>query len=57
MEIKKAIKSQQKLRLGISGASGSGKTYSALLLASSLGSKVCVIDTEAYMLISLNLMC
>jgi nucleoside-triphosphatase THEP1 len=46
MEIKKAIKSQQKLRLGISGASGSGKTYSALLLASSLGSKVCVIDTE-----------
>lgn len=46
MEIKKAKKSQQKLRLGISGASGSGKTYSALLLASSLGSRVCVIDTE-----------
>ena len=46
MEIKKAKKSQQKLRLGISGASGSGKTYSALLLANSLGSKVCVIDTE-----------
>lgn len=46
MEIKKATKVKQKLRLAISGASGSGKTYSALLLARELGSKICVIDTE-----------
>ena len=43
---KKACKKKQKLRLLLEGASGSGKTYSALLLAKSLGDKIAVIDTE-----------
>ena len=43
---KKAEKSKQKLRLLLEGCSGSGKTYSALVLASSLGKKIAVIDTE-----------
>jgi hypothetical protein len=42
---KKATKSQAKLRMAITGPSGSGKTYTALSLASALGS-VAVIDTE-----------
>jgi len=45
--IKQASKKQSKLKLGLSGASGSGKTWSALLLAEGMGCKnVCVIDTE-----------
>jgi hypothetical protein len=47
MKIERAIKRKQKLRLGIMGAAGSGKTYSSLLLACELGEKVCIIDTEA----------
>jgi len=43
---KKATKKQLKLRLLIEGAAGSGKTYSALTLAKSMGKKVAVIDTE-----------
>jgi dephospho-CoA kinase len=46
MRIEKAIKTKQKLRLALTGASGSGKTYSALILAHELGKRVCVIDTE-----------
>ncbi|WP_053991929.1 AAA family ATPase [Mangrovimonas sp. TPBH4] len=49
MEIKKAQRQQVKLRLGLSGASGFGKTYSALLLAYGITndySKIVVIDTE-----------
>ena len=42
----KATKQQLKLRLLIEGASGSGKTFSALQLAKGLGGKVAVIDTE-----------
>ncbi len=47
-ELRKATKQKTKLRLGIAGTSGSGKTFSALLLASGLTTydKVCVIDTE-----------
>ncbi len=48
--IKKATKKAKKLRLGLSAASGFGKTYGALLIAKGLCkgdlSKVCVIDTE-----------
>jgi hypothetical protein len=48
--IKKATKKAKKLRLGLSAASGFGKTYGALLTAKGLCggdlSKVCVIDTE-----------
>jgi len=43
---KPASKKQQKLRLLLEGASGSGKTYSALLIAKALGKKIAVIDTE-----------
>ena len=49
MEIKKASKQEAKLRIGLSGASGFGKTYSALLLAYGMTgdwSKICIIDTE-----------
>ena len=48
-EIKKAQKKKVKLRIGMSGASGFGKTYSSLLLAYGIvgdWSKICVIDTE-----------
>jgi AAA domain len=44
--MKKAIKEQSKLRMAVSGASGSGKTYSALSVASCFGDRVGVIDTE-----------
>ena len=43
---KKAIKSQSKLRLALIGASGSGKTFSALSIASNLSQNIAVIDTE-----------
>lgn len=50
LEIKKAQRTQAKMRLLLSWASGSGKTYSALRLGKGLCkwdmSKVCVIDTE-----------
>lgn len=46
MAFKKAVKKQSKLRIALSGASGSGKTMSALILASSIGKKIAVIDTE-----------
>ena len=49
MKLQKAQRSQVKLRLGLSGASGFGKTYSALLLAYGITndwSKIAVIDTE-----------
>lgn len=42
----KAEKKKSKLRLAIDGASGSGKTWGALTLATSLGGKIAVIDTE-----------
>ena len=43
---KKATKTASRLRLGLCGTSGSGKTYSALAIATALGGKVAVIDTE-----------
>ncbi|TMU54804.1 AAA family ATPase [Flagellimonas algicola] len=49
MELKKATKKEIKLRIGLSGASGFGKTYSALLLAYGITNdwtKIVVIDTE-----------
>ena len=46
--LRKAEKAKTKMRLGLAGVSGSGKTYSALLLASGITSweKICVIDSE-----------
>lgn len=49
MKIQPAQRSQVKLRLGLSGPSGYGKTYSALLLAHGITNnwkKIAVIDTE-----------
>lgn len=42
----KATKKQAKLRLAVIGASGSGKTYTALSIACGMVDKVAVIDTE-----------
>ena len=42
----KASKKQAKLRLAIFGASGTGKTYTALSIATGLGKKIALIDTE-----------
>jgi hypothetical protein len=49
MKLQKAQRNQVKLRLGLSGASGFGKSYSALLLAYGITNdwtKIAVIDTE-----------
>lgn len=49
MKLKKAQRSNVKLRLGISGPSGFGKSYSALLLAHGITNdwkKIAIIDTE-----------
>jgi len=46
MEFKKATKENARLRMALTGISGSGKTYTALAIGSNLGEKVAVIDTE-----------
>lgn len=46
MQIRKATRKKAKLRLGISAPTGAGKTYSSLLIASGIGPKVGLIDTE-----------
>jgi len=49
MALRKAQRSQVKIKLALQGSAGSGKTYSALLLAYGLvgnWSKIAVIDTE-----------
>ena len=48
MEFKPAQRKRAKLRLAIAGPSGSGKSYSALVVASGIvpWSKIAVIDSE-----------
>ena len=49
MKLQKAERKQAKLRIGLSGPSGYGKTYSALLLAHGITddwNKIAIIDTE-----------
>ena len=46
MEFRKAERKKAKLRLGITGTAGSGKTYGALLVAKGLGGKTVLLDTE-----------
>ncbi len=49
MELRQSERKQAKIKLAIQGCSGSGKTYSALLLAYGLindWSKIAIIDTE-----------
>lgn len=42
----RAERRRAKLRLGLVGPAGSGKTYTALLIAKGLGGRVALIDTE-----------
>lgn len=42
----KAERKRAKLRLGLSGPAGSGKTYSAIMLALGLSGKIAMIDSE-----------
>jgi hypothetical protein len=46
LQFHKAERRMSKLRLGIAGPAGSGKTYSALLIAFGIGGRVALIDTE-----------
>ena len=46
MTFQKATKFGAKLRMALIGTSGSGKTYSALAIASGLGKRIAFIDTE-----------
>lgn len=46
LEFKPATKDMSYLRLAIYGPSGSGKTYSSLAIATGMGGKIAVIDTE-----------
>ena len=51
MQLQKATRKQSRIKLSLSGSSGAGKTYSALLLAYGLcnnWSKIAVIDSENY---------
>ena len=43
---RKAERRKAKLRLAITGPAGSGKTYSALLIAFGIGGKTALLDTE-----------
>lgn len=46
MTFKKAERKQAKLKLAMTGPSGSGKTMSSLLMASGMGKKIALVDTE-----------
>ena len=46
MAFRKAERRQAKLRLGLIGPSGAGKTYGALLVAQGIGGKIALIDSE-----------
>ncbi|MCA6459022.1 MAG: AAA family ATPase [Chitinophagaceae bacterium] len=51
MQLQKATRKQTKIKLSISGTSGSGKTYSSLLLAHGICGKwdsIAVLDSENY---------
>lgn len=46
VEIRRAQRKKARARIGIAGVSGSGKTYSSLLMAFGMGKKTGIIDTE-----------
>lgn len=46
LSFKKATKLESRLRMAMIGPTGSGKTFSALGIASGLGKRIAVIDTE-----------
>lgn len=43
---KKAERKQAKLKIALTGPSGGGKTFSALLVATGIGKKIALVDTE-----------
>lgn len=47
MQFQRATRKKAKLRLGVSGPAGSGKTTAALAIASGLGGRIALLDTEA----------
>ena len=42
----KAVKFESRLRLAIAGPSGSGKTFTSLAIATALGGRIALVDTE-----------
>lgn len=46
IQFTKAVRRRSKMRIALAGPSGSGKSYSALLLAKGLGGSIAAIDTE-----------
>jgi len=46
MSFRPADRRRAKLRIAVTGASGSGKTYSSLVLAKLLGDRIAVVDSE-----------
>lgn len=46
LQISKATKKAAKLQLALMGPSGAGKTFTALSIASGLGNRILVVDTE-----------
>lgn len=46
LQFKKATKTAARGRIALIGPAGSGKTYTALAIATGLGSKIAVLDTE-----------
>lgn len=46
MSFQRAVKTQAKLRIALTGPAGSGKTYSALVLAKVLGGRTALADSE-----------
>jgi hypothetical protein len=46
LEFSRASKEQAKARIALTGPTGSGKTYTALVAATDLGKQIAVIDTE-----------
>lgn len=46
IQFQRAQRKKAKLRLALAGPAGSGKTYSALLIAFGLGGRIAMIDTE-----------
>jgi hypothetical protein len=46
MQFQRATRKKSKLRLGVAGPAGSGKTTAALQIATGLGGRVAVLDTE-----------
>jgi hypothetical protein len=43
---KKAERTQAKIKIALTGPTGAGKTYAALLIAKGMGGKIALIDTE-----------